>query len=371
MNNEQGKNEGEWYYRDGLAVEGPFSVKELKACYVAREIEADTEVWSATITEWQPLSSQSFFGEIPSLPAISGQWRSDELFSRHRWQVLIGGFVSALALLVALIYLFNWQHSLSYPQWLFIVYTTGFGSMWFIYFMSRQGPGLFQVLTLRSLLRKTAANWSDASNVRKSEIEKAFQEKARASMTATTMLAATAGLALGQVNSIINSLGDRAGEASMWQMSMLGLAALFAFSALICFIIAVDALDSMFNKFESRRVARELHNYFYMESINPRYFGLLSLFSAAIFVVASNDALLGCAAIGVLISIGFRHWFPQVRLPDDPKPCEPQQLDASAKERWRLWRLTGEVAKFLLRLGVLAGFPLLLRISGSPWIGWV
>ncbi len=391
MSTETGKNaregsikgkDGEWYCRFEVVVErplskhgvetrhvieGPFSEKELKGRYVGREIEADTEVWSAAAGEWRRLSVQPFFSELPQLPVSGIRWSTEDLFDsrRTRRELLLGSYALWLALVAAAIYLLDWQRTMDWAQLLFLVYLAGFIGMWFVYFMSRQGPQLFRVLTLRRLLRTTTANWNVASDVRKSEMEKAFQEKARASMTATTMLAATAGLALGQVNSIINTLDDFSTlqtSGDLWQISMLGVAALFAFSALICFIIAVDTLDSLFNRFESRRVAHQLYFHFYSASINPRYFGLISLFTAAIFVVASNDALLGCAAIGLLVTIGVRHWFPRIRLPDDPQLGESRLSDAEAEERRRLWRLFCEVGGFLLRLFALAGIPLLLQL---------
>lgn len=371
--------DGEWYCRFEVVVErplakrgvetrhvieGPFSEKELKGRYIGREIEGDTEVWSASTGEWRRLSIQPFFCDMPQLPVSGIRWSTEDLFdsSRTRRELLLGSFAMWLALMAVAIHLLDWQRRLDGAQLLFLVYLAGFIGMWFVYFMSRQGPRLFRVLTLRGLLRTTTANWNVASDVRKSEMEKAFQEKARASMTATTMLAATAGLALGQVNSVINTLDDFSTlrmSGDIWQISMLSMAALFAFSALICFIIAVDALDSLFNRFESRRVAHQLYFHFYSASINPRYFGLISLFTAAIFVVASNDALLGCAAIGLLIAIGFRHWFPHIRLPDDPQSSEPWLSDAEGRRLWRLFRETGG---FLLRLFMLAGLPLLLQL---------
>lgn len=345
----------EWYLRVDDVLEGPFTERELKCKYVEREIDRETCTWSAPERRWKPFAALPFFADIPPLHAPTRDYIRDFdscLSQGHLLLLCVGLVIDAAT--VALLR-FIPPGGIDWEQRLFIYYVAAFNTFWFVYFMSRQGPQLFHVLTLRRLLRVTALQWNPGSRYRQTELGKSYQEKARSSTTATAMFAAVAGLELSQVNTLIQS------AETLWAKSMIGLAGLAALTALICFIIAVDALDVMFNKFESHKVGHKLYRHYYMSTINPRYFGLLSLLTGAVFLVAHASPALGAAAIGLIVAIGFRHWYPPASVLE-----EAERGSTDVRTSRRLHELIGLTAPLVARLTLLVAPPMILYFFYQP-----
>jgi len=356
----------EWYYRQDGSIDGPLSEKELKAKYVGGEIDDTTEVWDATHRTWFPFQQIDLREQLPAEAVKTAATVDSQHFKGRLWRrwllLIICGLFAALTF--AALREFGIVQALGWSRVLFVAYLGAFVGLWFVYFMSRMGPSLFQVMTLRRLLRKTSAQWNEASELRKTELEKAFQEKARTTITATAMLVAASGVALTQVSQAYRDLQAQI-QANPnlvpplihhWDVLLLSLAAMAAFIAVVCFILSVDALDVLFNRFDSRAHAHRLRFYFYMSTINPRYFGLLSLLSAAILLIGHADPLLGCAAIGLMVAIGYRHWFP----PQDILERKVATGDPG------FLKLALAVGGFLLRVVVALAPPVLVALGYVP-----
>ena len=353
----------EWYYRQDGSIDGPLSEKELKAKYVGGEIDDTTEMWDATRRIWFPFQQIDLREQLPAEAIKKAATVDAQHFKGSLWRRCLLFFMCGLFAALAFVVLrkFGIASALGSSRALFVMYLGAFVGLWFVYFMSRMGPSPFQVMTLRRLLRKTSAQWNETSELRKTELEKAFQEKARTTITATAMLVAASGVALTQVSQAYRDL-----QAQMlanpdlvpplihhWDVLLLSLAAMAAFIAVVCFILSVDALDLLFNRFDSRAHAHRLRFYFYMSTINPRYFGLLSLLSAAILLIGHADPLLGCAAIGLMVAIGYRHWFP-------PQDILERKVTASDPG---FFKLAATVAGFLLRVAVVLAPPVLVALD--------
>ena len=85
--------------------------------------------------------------------------------------------------------------------------------------------------------------------------------------------------------------------------------------AFICFFISVDALDALVNAFKKDEV--KLKDYFYKKAINPRYFGFLLLILEVIFITTYHNPIFACVLLGLFLTIGYSHLFPNVRNPRD------------------------------------------------------
>lgn len=356
----------EWYYRQDGSIDGPLNEKELKAKYVGGEIDDTTEIWDATNRTWFPFLQIDLRLQLPAEAIKKAATAETQNFKGRLWRrcllLIMCGLFAALTFVA--LRKFGVVQGLGYSRVLFVAYLGAFVGLWLVYFMSRMGPALFQVMTLRRLLRKTSAQWNETSELRKTELEKAFQEKARTTITATAMLVAASGVALTQVSQAYRDL-----QAQMlanpdlvpplihhWDVLLLSLAAMAAFIAVVCFILSVDALDVLFNRFDSRAHAHRLRFYFYMSTINPRYFGLLSLLSAAILLIGHADPLLGCAAIGLMVTIGYRHWFP-------PQDILVRKVSANDPG---FFKLAVTVGSFLLRVIAVLAPPVLVALDYFP-----
>ena len=193
----------------------------------------------------------------------------------------------------------------------FIGYAALFLSVWLVYFLSRSEMTFFNVRTLRKLLRLTSHLWQPGSHsLEQKEIEVFFADKARTSITILGILTAAAGLELVQVNVILLSASRPKFMADPWEVSMLAGATLAAIAAFGLFLISADSLDALFNRFVHDADGHMLKRHFYRQTITPRYLGKVMLMLGAVLLVAFHKPTLGSVAMGVLICIGYRHWFP-------------------------------------------------------------
>ncbi|PSJ16065.1 hypothetical protein [Nitrosomonas supralitoralis] len=217
------------------------------------------------------------------------------------------------------VYLLIWPQFIDdWSRTFLIFYLSIYLSFWLVYFLSKSGPIFFRVGTLRRLLVTKSNQWTDADTEKNDKIEKEFIEKAKTSITAMAMLVAVAFLVMVQAKAfysdLISTTEGEYCEQITWYLTILGFAMMSSLIAFISFIVSVDALDCMFNGFENPELENRLRRYFYKSTIHPRYLGLVFLLSSIIFLLAYINPLLGCIVIGLIITIGYRHWFPPVEL---------------------------------------------------------
>lgn len=187
---------------------------------------------------------------------------------------------------------------------LFIIYGSLYFAMWMVYFLSRSGPKFFRVGTLRRLLLTKSKSWSYELN----KIEEFSMDKAKQSMTAMTVLCTISFLQMVQIKEFYYRIAGEQHALHTWDVTILTMALLCSLGAFINFIISLDSLDCMFNDFSEHHM--EFRRYFYRSTINPRYFGLVFLITALILLIAHVNLLFGNISIAIVISIGYRYWFP-------------------------------------------------------------
>ena len=222
-----------------------------------------------------------------------------------------------------------------WERFTFLCYLGSFAAMWIVYFSSRSKLWFLHVRTLRVLLDKTSLNWKspktriinakehpleldtddiDEDNLQ--EVEGYFQDKARSSLQSMGMLLAVATLELGQINLmqhwVSEKIASNPAAEDAWDDWTLGAATLCAMSSFIMFVVSTDSLDSLFNRFQGIEDRHKLIDYFYRNSINPRYFGLVLLLLGATMIIAHRDPLLGATSIGLIFFFGYRVWFPTI-----------------------------------------------------------
>ena len=233
----------------------------------------------------------------------------------------------------------------------FGAYALLFISLWTTYFLSRSGPTVLQVPTLRRLLRTFSDHW-DPDKAQKN-LDDAYQKKSTAGIAAMAMLVATAGLELAQVNALMATPAWMA--AGDWHKGLALAAAICAVTALVCFLVAVDALDSIFNVFKDDAVQKRLRHHFYVISIYSRYFGFVFLLSGAVLLISFQNEFAGALSMGLVFAVGYAHWFPRPDVASDtPNPLA--QTSGLAWVKGWPWRL-------FARLAVGVGFPLLLLVN--------
>ena len=249
---------------------------------------------------------------------------------------------------------------LNHAQWdlfrkiVFGVYALLFISLWTTYFLSHSGPTVLRVPTLRRLLRTFSVQWdpNKADNTQVS-LDDAYQKKSTAGIAAMAMLVATAGLELAQVNALIAA---PAWEAfGYWHQGIALAAAICAVIALVCFLVAVDALDSIFNVFDDSAIQKRLRHHFYVRSIHSRYFGFVFLLSGVVLLITFRNEFVGALSMGLVFAVGYAHWFPR----PDVAHHTPNPLTVLSGWAW----VRGWPWALLTRLVVGAGLPLMWLVN--------
>jgi len=144
-----------------------------------------------------------------------------------------------------------------------------------------------------------------------SEKEEMYQKKAMSGIAALAMLASASLLELLSANTIYSQLDEnKLIFEKSWELTLLILAVLLAFCAFISFLVAADALETLFNKFKGNENTHKLMNHLYITAVNPRYYGFASLIGGAIFLTAIHSPLLASIVVGLVFTIGYMHWFP-------------------------------------------------------------
>ena len=210
---------------------------------------------------------------------------------------------------------------------LFLLYFSAFIALWRVYFRTvGQGDDPAVIRSLRELLR--VSSWGHL--LRSEDMPKIggaasnqgppvnpVAEKSKSTIATIALLAAAAVVELEQVSGLYSSLSTPNGQgivldAPFWQEMVLGLAALSAMAALVCFLVSVDSLDSAINEFGAG--SWFLPRHFYMQAIQPKYWGFASLLAGAVFIMCFHSRTLASASVGLILAVGYRHWFPTVQI---------------------------------------------------------
>jgi protein-S-isoprenylcysteine O-methyltransferase Ste14 len=87
-------------------------------------------------------------------------------------------------------------------------------------------------------------------------------------------------------------------------------------SSLIAFILliyAVDCIDTMFNIFKSEDASLNMTHYFYEISRKEKYYGMLCIIISLLLFVGSILPSISAFGVGLLLSIGYRFWYPEYK----------------------------------------------------------
>jgi len=236
-------------------------------------------------------------------------------YRRPLLQILV--LTAALSLASVLISRLS-GHAFTAPQWFFLVYANLFLAFWVSYFTSRKPPGreghLSPLQSLRRLLGETAAHWpavdcQDGNSRR--QLVAAFRRKADSSIQLLAIMIAISILILDRVTTIIDGLQVASSsfepDFAFLMLSVSGVAAIVSF---VCFVVSVDALDVVFNKFDRVQTGQTVVRHYYQSTINPKYYGLLSMLIGVICLAAYYHFYIGALAIGIALAVGYFHWFP-------------------------------------------------------------
>lgn len=232
---------------------------------------------------------------------------------------------------------FNWQ------QMTFLLYISLFISLWVVYFNTKKIPDTdiarINVRSLRRLLCETSEQWLTDDNEKVAEekidnIEETHKKKAETSMQVQTILIAVSILVLDRVSDL-----NKAADADIFKITVLSLSGFFTVISLVCFVISVDALDVIFNKFKEPRDRHKIIRHFYQSTTNPKYYGMILMLTGIAFLAAFFHPLAGCTAIGATIFVGYFHWFPEIKCNCSDKLCLCSQYSSTKLVRIALWLL--------------------------------
>lgn len=218
-------------------------------------------------------------------------------------------------------------------RFVFLCYASAFVAVWLVYFASNKtihigGRKIVRTESLRNLLVRNAETWAEpktsfeengpylglsrpASSSTARRLTRYFRDKAKTSLQSLGMLIATAALELSQINYIWNAGGPPA--PGSWSSTLLGVATLCSIGSFAMLVVSIDALDSVFNEFRDNGPQHDLVRYFYQSTKNRRYLGLVLLLASAVLITGERSPTVGAMAIGVVLCIGYGHWFPRLR----------------------------------------------------------
>jgi protein-S-isoprenylcysteine O-methyltransferase Ste14 len=199
-------------------------------------------------------------------------------------------------------------------------YLSLYCGMWWAYFASkkyakedpRESKSL-KIQSLRRLLGMTSYQWQphDESTCEDDESINTFRRKSDAGMQVIAILVAVSILIFDQINSIWMS----GNHFTIWQYAILWLGMFTAVLSFISFMMCVDALDTIYNRFTNDPVRNLLVKYFYNYTLNPRYTGGAAMLLSVILLLGFHSELLGCLAVIVILIHGYDLWFPRIQDP--------------------------------------------------------
>jgi protein-S-isoprenylcysteine O-methyltransferase Ste14 len=202
-----------------------------------------------------------------------------------------------------------------------LCYLSLYIGMWWAYFRSKKYPEgteaeakSLKIQSLRRLLGTTSKQWQPhaVSTSDDQDAIDAYRRKSGTSMQVIAVLIAVSILIFDQISTIWMMPET---EFSVWQYGILWIGMLSAVISFICFMMCVDALDTVFNQFSSDPIRNVLVKFFYDYTLNPRYAGgAAMLFSVILLLGFHSEALASLAVITILL-VGYNLWFPNVSVP--------------------------------------------------------
>ena len=244
---------------------------------------------------------------------------------------------------------------------IFAEYFCLFVSMWTVYFLTgREDFQKWHFRSLRRLLKNFSGNYPDAvgsgeeaERFRKSSVSPVrnasdlFYDKARSTVVTTSIMSAASLLLIAQGLGPLASLIDGGNSVRSWVVFALAASSLSGVTAFGCFLVSVDALDSIFNDFP-KELNRYFVTHFYRLTVGPRYIGFVSLMTSLIFLFAARLPLVACSVIAVFVWAGHRYWFP--------REIEGVASGPDCPESFTPWlRRSILVAPLFLQLGLFLG----------------
>jgi len=306
---------------------------------------------------------------------------SYQYFRRPLLQITVLGILFSIATTIILKYHY-YDHSS--PEWLFIIYGNFFLAFWATYFTSRkpilkQNDYLSPLQSLRRLLGETAAHWptsNEDETIYKQQLVDSFRRKSNSSILMLSIMIAVSILILDRVTTILDGLQLSGIEhVAKFRLLLLALTGITAIISFVCFVVSVDALDVVFNKFKSVRTGQTIIRHYYQSTINPKYYGLLSMLVGVICLSAYYHYYIGCLAVGVTLFVGYFHWFPDFsddvkikydkkKAKDGKKKAKDDETDTSdTKNNWNICkgRILFNLERLILFIIVLLPFILWLN----------
>jgi len=212
---------------------------------------------------------------------------------------------------------------------IFLIYLAFYFVMWFTYFQSKipekqncdgpsevgndTGRGGLEIQTLRRLLGISCDHWQTSTGKEiDAEVVAAYRAKAGTSMEVIAILIAVSILILDQFTAIWRIEYAEGAIPKLWTAVLLWSGMASAMISCVGFLLAVDALDTTFNRFRTNYVRDRAIRYFYRYAIDPRYAGNASLLLSLVLLLAYHNVMLGSMAIGVIVAVGYDFWFPRL-----------------------------------------------------------
>ena len=144
-------------------------------------------------------------------------------------------------------------------------------------------------------------------------LNEAFRRKASMSVEVAALFMVIVTLMLDKSSDVISNFHTGSLTLDLWGVVMLLISSVFGIISFICFLVSVDSLDTTFNKFVSKSTRHVALQYFYQVTSNPRYSAVVSMMMSMIFFFAFYSVFLGTFSVTVLLYIGYRLWFPDIR----------------------------------------------------------
>ncbi|AFI85556.1 DUF4339 domain-containing protein [Methylophaga nitratireducenticrescens] len=333
-----------WYYFNENRWHGPVSINKLKSLYFGKEIFESTKVVKhsdiAQLSKNEvkesdllvrELSQCDFYQDtIAKLNLLYNEeeeiknWSSNSAIIPIMGYALLVFFLMYIAITALPESLLHFR--LSASRIVYLLSLSVYIGFWLAYFSSSKNVKFLNIATLRRMLTASSQQWkSDDENAGlvddpfsvKHQLEESYREKARAAMTVIAIMIAGSLILLVQTNQYLVARVDFLTLPFIWESFFLTLSALSSFIAFISFLLSVDALDSMFNRYLTDKIELRMVRKFYRFTLNPKYMGLIFLILGITSFAAIHNGLIASIMLWITMSVGYYHWFPHHATLDD------------------------------------------------------
>jgi|AntDeeMetagen285_2_1112576.scaffolds.fasta_scaffold02023_2 protein-S-isoprenylcysteine O-methyltransferase Ste14 len=346
----------EWYYFDEGCWHGPVSVNNLKSLYFGKEIFESTKVVKHSeitdLSEDEVTESASLVKDLKqcdffknTVAKLNLLYNND--FSVRDWKassaaVPILGFATLVFFLIYIVIISSPSSlmvlELSDSRIVYLLSLSVYIGYWLTYFSSNKNLKFLNVATLRRMLTASSVQWNRAGgnydNIDdpfsiKHQLEACYREKARAGMTAVAIMIAGSLILLVQTNHYLLLREDLLSLPFVWESVFLTLSALSSFIAFVSFLLSVDALESMFNRYLTEKIELTMVRNFYRFTLNPKYMGLIFLILGITSFAAIHSGLIASIMLWITMSVGYHHWFPHYATVDNDFMDKNDEIDRS------------------------------------------